>query len=172
MPRQTFHSWKTSSHAILSLHVSLVTRNAIPMKSFTPFWIFAMKKKSQTTENITRIQMIVQVILQRNQNKNFLMVQVILQRRKNETLPTVQAILQQKKRKNLQMLQVILQPMKKLKNLQAIPPKNLQVLQLILHPILLQTLQKAMHLRNLTLTIPPTRMRTQKKSSSKGRGIS
>lgn len=107
--------------------------------------------------------MIVQVILQRNRSRDFLAVQVILQQRKNRTFPAVQVTLQRKKRKNLQMLQAILQPRKKLKNLQVIPPEDLQMLQLILHPILLQTLQKVMHLRNLMITMQPGRMRTRKK---------
>lgn len=37
------------------------------------------------------------------------------------------------------------------------------IIQLILHPILLQTLRKAMLLRNLMITMQPGRMRTQKK---------
>ena len=116
--------------------------------------------------------MIVQVILQRNQNRSFSMVQAILQQRKSRIFPEIQVILQRKKRKKYLMLQVILQRRKRTRNLRPTPQKGLLTSRLILHPMLLQTHLKAMHLRNLTLTIPPTRMRTQKKSSSKGRGIS
>lgn len=107
--------------------------------------------------------MIVQVILQQNRSRNFLAVQVILQQRKSRIFPEIQVILQRKTRKKHLMLQVILQQRKKTRNLRPIPQKRFLAPRLILHPMLLQTHLKAMHLRNLTLTIPPTRMRTQKK---------
>lgn len=74
------------------------------------------------------------------------MVRVILQLKKSREWKAVQVILQLKKNRYLQMVQVILQPKKRLLKVKVS--------------------------RNQNSLILPTLARTQKKSSSKRRGIS
>lgn len=88
----------------------------------------------------------VRVILQLKKSRDRKAVQVILQLKKNRDRKAVQVILQLKKSRYLQMVQVILQPKKKL--------------------------LKVKINRNLNSLMLPILARTQKKSSSKGRGIS
>ena len=88
----------------------------------------------------------VQVILQLKESRYLMMVQAILQPKKNRGRKAVQVILQLKKNRYQQMVQVILQQKKRL--------------------------LKVKINRNQNSLILPTLARTQKKSSSKGRGIS
>ncbi len=93
-----------------------------------------------------RDQQMVQVILQLEKSRDQQMVQVILQLEKSRDQQMVQVILQLEKNRGQQMVQAILQLKKRL--------------------------LKAKNNRNQNSLILPTLARTQKKSSSKGRGIS
>ena len=95
---------------------------------------------------MSRDRKAVQVILQPMISRPQQMVQVILQLEESRDRKAVQVILQLKESRDLMMAQVILQPKKEL--------------------------LKAKNNRNQNSLILPTLARTQKKSSSKGRGIS
>ena len=95
---------------------------------------------------MSRDRKAVQVILQPMISRPQQMVQVILQLEKSRDRNAVQVILQLKKNRYLQMAQVILQPKKRLLKVKTNRYQNSLIL--------------------------PTMPRTQKKSSSKRRGIS
>ena len=101
------------------------------------------------------------VILQPKENRSRKMVRVMLQLKKSRYLQMVLVILQPKENRSRKMVRVMFQ----LKE-----SRYLMMVQVILQPK--KRLLKVKINRNQNSLMLPTLARTQKKSSSKGRGIS